>query len=357
MKQRNNLIILSFVLAVTLGISLFAQSYSVPSPISAYDVARWASRGGFIASGTAAPSAVASEGALYVDNTVATQPTLYRYGSGAWHIVAGGGAGGVATHSELAGLSFADSGHTGFASEAALLAHIATYGLHVADQSDPHGATMTVSQGLTIGDPTATDSAYIDSPATGVVRIASYIQLIFATETPAISSKGVTLWADNASKCVYLHDGSNWSNLCGTYGGIHAHDNATGQSIINGTAYATITALIGTHASNDVLVSTSTQTITINRSGVYRISFDISFYTDTNNIIGYFAAFQNSTELDQVHLERKIGTGADVGSSAASGFVRLNAGDIITLRARHSHTSAVAVTITYGNLNVERVGT
>ena len=184
MKQRNNLIILSFVLAVTLGISLFAQSYSVPSPISAYDVARWANRGGFIASGTAAPSAVASEGALYVDNTVATQPTLYRYGSGAWHIVAGGGAGGVATHSELAGLSFADSGHTGFASEAALLAHIATYGLHVADQSDPHGATMTISQELTIGDPEATQTAYIDSPSAGLLRLASDVRVV-GTLTPA----------------------------------------------------------------------------------------------------------------------------------------------------------------------------
>lgn len=396
MKQRNNLIILSFILVAVLGISLFAQSYSVPSPISAYDVAVWANRGGFVASGTAIPSAVASEGALYVDNTIATQPTLYRYGSGAWHLVAGG-SGGVSTHSLLTGLDFASSGHAGFASSAAipnnasftltglseknfsslankpstlsgfgitdgalnasLTAHIATYGLHVADQSDPHGATMTVSQGLTIGDPTATDSAYIDSPATGVVRIASYIQLVFEDETPAISSEGVTLWADNASKCVYLHNGSNWSNLCGTYGGIHAHDNATSQSIPNGTAYATITALIDSHASNDVLVSTSTQSITINRAGVYRISFNASFYTDTNNIIGYFAAFQNKTELDHVHFERKIGTGADVDSSAASGFVRLNAGDIITLRARHSHTSAVAVTITYGNLNVERVGT
>ena len=350
MRQRNNLIILSFVLAVTLGISLFAQSYSVPSPISAYDVAVWANRGGFIASGSTVPSAVASEGALYIDNTVATQPVLYRYGSGSWAVVAGGGSGGVSTHSQLLGLSFVESGHTGFASESAL-------NNHINDQSDPHGATMTVSQELTIGDPTATDSAYIDSPATGVVRIASYIQLVFATETPAISSEGVTLWADNASKCAMLHNGSSWTNLCGTYGGIHCHDNATSQSIINGTSYATITALIDTHASNDVLVSTSTQAITINRGGVYRISFNISFYTDTNNIIGYFAAFQNSTELDQVHLERKIGTGADVGSSAASGFVRLNAGDIITLRARHSHTSAVAVTITYGNLNVERVGT
>lgn len=434
MKQRNNLIILSFVLAASLTISIFAQSYSVPSPISAYDVAVWTNRGSFIASGSASPTGIASEGALYADTTVATLPVLYRYGGSGWQPISGG----TRKHSELEELAFADSGHTGFASEAAipnnasftlvglgeknfssltgkptnasytlsglyekdfanltgkptnasytltglseknfasltnkpttlagygitdaaldasLTAHIATYDLHVADQVDPHGATMTVSDEITIGSGTIT--ARIDNPEDGVVRIASYIQLVYATDTPVVSSSAITIFADNASKCVLLHDGNNWSNLCGTYGGIHAHDNATAQAIINGTAYATITALIDTHASNDVLISTSTQSIRINRGGVYRIAFSISYTTGTNNIVSKFAAFQNSTELDQVHTEVKTGTGADVASTGGSGFVRLSAGDIITLRARHDNISSVNYTVTYANLNVERVG-
>lgn len=348
MKQRNNLIILSFILAVTLGISLFAQSYSVPLPISAYDVAAWANRGGFIASGSALPSAVASEGALYVDTSNATQPILYRYGTSTWHIVAGGGSG-VSTHSQLLGLSFAESGHTGFASESAL-------NNHIADQVDPHGASMTISQEVIIGDPEATQTVYIDSPAAGIARIASYIQLVYENAAPIVSSSAVTIWADNASKTVYFHNGSDWTNLGGTFGGIHCHDNSSSQSVATGTSYATVTALIDSQISNDVLVSTSTQSITINRAGVYRVSFNLSFYTDTNSIIGYFAAFQNGSELDNIHLERKIGTGADVGSSAASGFARLAAGDKVSLRVRHNHTSAVAFTITYANLNVERIG-
>lgn len=350
-KKRNNLILSLVLIAASLAFAAFGQSYSVPSPISAYDVAVWANRGGFIASGTAAPSAAASEGALYIDNAVATQPTLYRYGSGAWAVVAGGGGGGsgVSTHSQLLGLSFAESGHTGFASEPALNDHIA-------DQIDPHGASMTISQEVIIGDPEATQTVYIDSPAAGIARIASYIQLVYENAAPIVSSSAVTIWADNASKTVYFHNGSDWTNLGGTYGGIHCHDNSSPQSVATGTTYATVTALIDSQISNDVLVSTSTQSITINRAGVYRISFNISFYTDTNNIIGYFAAFQNGSELDNIHLERKIGTGADVGSSAASGFARLAAGDKVSLRVRHNHTSAVAFTITYANLNVERIG-
>lgn len=185
MKQRNNLVILSLVLAATIGISLFAQSYPVPSPISAYDVAVWANRGGFIASGTAAPSAVASEGALYIDNTVATQPTFYRYGSGAWQLVSGGGGGsGVATHSLLAGLDFASSGHTGFASETALTDH-------TSDQADPHGASMSISEELLIGDPAATYTVSITVPSAGLLQIASNVSILvnplYADNAAAIS--------------------------------------------------------------------------------------------------------------------------------------------------------------------------
>lgn len=197
MKQRNNLIVLSFVLVATIGISLFAQSYSVPSPISAYDVAAWANRGGFIASGTAAPSAAAPEGALYIENAVATQPTLYRYGSGAWAIVAGGGGSGVSTHSLLLGLDFAASGHTGFASETALASH-------VADQQDPHGATMSVSEELLIGDPAATYTGSINLLSSGVVQIASNVAIV---ANPKHADNAAAITAGLATGTLY-HDAS-----------------------------------------------------------------------------------------------------------------------------------------------------
>lgn len=171
MKQRNNAYLMTFLFIAALASTLLPQNFSVPSPLSPYDLAIWANRGGFIASGTAAPSASASEGALYINNTVATQPILYRYGSGSWAVVAGSGSGGVSTHSQLLGLDFAESGHTGFASESALNEHIAT-------QTDPHGATMTVSQELTIGDPAATQTAYIDSPSEGLLRLASDVYIV-----------------------------------------------------------------------------------------------------------------------------------------------------------------------------------
>jgi len=196
-KQRNNLILSLVLIAASLAIASFGQSYSVPSPISAYDVAVWANKGGFIASGSAAPSAVASEGALYIDNTIATQPTFYRYGGGAWQLVSGGGGSGVSTHSLLLGLDFASSGHTGFASETAINDHIA-------DQEDPHGATMSVSEELLIGDPAATYTGSINLLSSGVVQIASNVAIV---ANPEHADNAAAITAGLATGTLY-HDAS-----------------------------------------------------------------------------------------------------------------------------------------------------
>ena len=433
-NRRNNTTAIIAMAMAAIAVTIFGQSYSVPLPISPYDVAVWANRGAFIASGTATPTGVASDGALYADTTVATLPVLYRYSGSAWQPISGG----TRKHSELEELPFAESGHTGFASEAAipnnasftlaglgeklfssligkptnasytlsglsekdfanltgkptnasytlsglsekdfssltskpttlsgygvidgaldasLTAHIATYDLHVSDQIDPHGATMTISEELLVGSGTA--NAYITNPAQGIVLISSYSRLIYEAVEPGVSSDAVTLWADSASDTLMIHNGNSWQNLGGSYAELHAHDNSTGQSIATGTTYAKITALIGAGLYNDATISTSTQEITINRAGTYRVALNVSFYSDTNNVIAYFAAFKGTSEIDNIHFERKIGTGADVGSSAASGYISCSAGDIITLRARHDYTSAVVFTVTYANLNVERIG-
>lgn len=175
MKQRNNAYLMTFLFIAALASTLLPQNYSVPSPLSPYDLAIWANRGGFIASGSAIPTEPAQIGALYVNDDDPDEPKMYRYGAAGWSLVAGGG--GVSTHSQLLGLDFATSGHTGFASESAINEHIA-------DQIDPHGATMTVSQEITIGDPEASATVFLDNPASGVARIAG--KLIITDElTPA----------------------------------------------------------------------------------------------------------------------------------------------------------------------------
>jgi len=97
---------------------LVAQSYPLPEYLSVKDLAEWAQRGGFIASGTGDPTLSAPEGALYVDFTTPEEPMLWRRGASDWALIAGGGA--------------------------ALEAHIDT-------SVDPHGENMQISESLLVG--------------------------------------------------------------------------------------------------------------------------------------------------------------------------------------------------------------
>ena len=91
---------------------------------------------------------------------------------------------------------------------------------HQADQSDPHGATMTVSQGITLGAGAA--DAYVSRYATGVVQIASWAYLPPTTATPAVSAVGmlranasgdVSVYDSNGSWSTFLTDYPHWQDL------------------------------------------------------------------------------------------------------------------------------------------------
>jgi len=204
-KSNNNLIAILFVFAVVAGIS-FSQSYPLPS-LSPKDLAEWAIRGGHIASGTDYPTATSGidVGALYVDTSVATAPMLYRFDGFAWQLMGGGGSGGggVATHSLLFGLSFSDSGHTGFNSAASFTEHTETV-------VNPHGASMTVEESITVGDSAATPTATIDNPADGAIRIASFAVLIPLSGLPGVASGGICFLENEG---FYFCDGATWTKF------------------------------------------------------------------------------------------------------------------------------------------------
>ena len=145
-KSINNLIIIVLVFVVA-TVATWAQSYPLPD-LSPKDISEWVIAGGQIASGSAEPTGVASEGALYIRTATPTAPVLYRYDSSDWQeLSSSGGGSGVATHSELTNLDFDSAGHTGFNSAASFTEHTDTY-------IDPHGATMTVTQEISIGSGT-----------------------------------------------------------------------------------------------------------------------------------------------------------------------------------------------------------
>lgn len=143
----------------------------------------------------------------------------------------------------------------------------------------------------------------------------------------------------------------------GIFGGIHVHDGATAQAIATGAAYTKLTAFVDDSLSSNCTPDAASDKVTITVAGVYRVSGSFNFTCGTNNVIFKMAPFLGGAEQDQVHIERKVSTGTDVGSASFTGFI-----DVTTVpadldaRARHNLGGSVDLTISYANLNIEYVG-
>lgn len=167
---------IGFLLMLATG--AFAQA--TPATWTLQGVAEWSQKR--IASGSALP-AVASYSTGDLFTITSTPPVLYRLQGGAWATMTGSVSGG--------------------ASDASLTAHIA-------DQTDPHGATMSVSVSVQIGS--GPRDAVVTRVATGVVGIASYGHILPMTATPT-SPATFTVWGDANTGKVRVFDGSTWQNL------------------------------------------------------------------------------------------------------------------------------------------------
>lgn len=138
------------------------------------------------------------------------------------------------------------------------------------------------------------------------------------------------------------------------YAGIHAHDNATTQSIANGATHVKVLNFGDNDPSRNCTPDSANNKITIGSAGVYRVGGSFSFACDTNNTNAFISLFKNGVEVESVHLTRKIGTAADVGNGNFTGLVTFADTDELDVRLRHDGAGAVVFTFSYMNLNVSK---
>lgn len=137
---------------------------------------------------------------------------------------------------------------------------------------------------------------------------------------------------------------------------IYVADGATPQNIPTGAAYEKLTGFATNGASSNCTADAANDKITITRAGFYKVSAQISFTSDTNNVVYRVAAFYDGVEQDQCHFLRKLATGADAGSASFVGIIDCAAGKDIDLRCRHDNGGTVALTPVYMQLVVEYLG-
>ena len=172
-------------MALVAALAGAAIAATPPANLSIKGVADWAIIGGHISSGTGTLPAVGAAGERYTDLSTPTAPVEYRSDGSAWQAISGGGT---------------DDGTA------------ASLSAHISDQTDPHGASMTVSESIAVGTGDAED-AYISRLATGVVMIASYSYLPPTSATPSADIATGTIWYDSNVNKLKCYDGSAWQDL------------------------------------------------------------------------------------------------------------------------------------------------
>ena len=96
----------------------------------------------------------------------------------------------------------------------------------------------------------------------------------------------------------------------------------------------------------------------VDQAGTYKIDLALSFTHATVSTEIECGGYKRDgagawTNLPQLHFERKVGTGGDIGSASFSGFAVLAAGDTLGVRINSDNTGNL--TVSHGNFNVIRI--
>jgi hypothetical protein len=144
-------------------------------------------------------------------------------------------------------------------------------------------------------------------------------------------------------------------SLDGVFGEIYTHENSTTQSIPTGATYTKVINFDANGESNNCTPDFTNSKITITKPGTYFVSCPVSFTEAGSNENWFMSIFADGVEQDDIHFERRIGTGGDYGSASMSGFISASSAIDVDLRVRHDNAGARTLTVRYCNLSVNRV--
>lgn len=139
------------------------------------------------------------------------------------------------------------------------------------------------------------------------------------------------------------------------YGSIYVDAGATAQTITQGATYTKSTAFTTDGNDSGGISDVANDQLVLTR-GAWHIAAAVSFYTDTNSNNVFGALFLDGSEAANLHFQRKVGTGSDVGSASITGIVVVDQDtETIDLRLRHDVVGDEDITITYANLNGHKI--
>ena len=141
----------------------------------------------------------------------------------------------------------------------------------------------------------------------------------------------------------------NWYESLASYAELHSMDDviATGGDSVD---IKMTDWEIGTYKNT---TPDTTGNIIMTMAGVYKVAWSASFSHSVVNTVCHVHPFKNSTHLDNIEAERKLGTPGDVGNMGSVGLVTVAVGDTLTLRV--SGNKSGNITVNHSNFTIVRL--
>lgn len=166
----------------------------------------------------------------------------------------------------------------------------------------------------------------------------------------------VTSTADNGGilRCTDVGHGLDTGNYLTLVGmGNSSHDGVTRVTVVD----------LDTFDCDDISYSSSGDSgnwrrgsaIVISENYQNRLGLDwsASFTASSNNKNFQIECFKNTTELNEIVAERKVGTGGDLGNASSGGIVDVSSGDVVWFAIKNT-TDTTDCTIKHCNLHIHR---
>lgn len=139
------------------------------------------------------------------------------------------------------------------------------------------------------------------------------------------------------------------------YAELYAEDNNTAVTIPDGdfVQYLIPNSQVG--EVKRVLLNETTQEAEVVKSGVYQIVCVYSSESDTSNILLDTALFVNGVKSPGAHIQRELKGSTITSSASIAKILKLNKGDKVSLRVKHSNSSSIDITTHFASFSMHLI--
>lgn len=143
------------------------------------------------------------------------------------------------------------------------------------------------------------------------------------------------------------------SSILENFGSIYVADGSTAQTGLD-TTPVKLTGFTTNGVSKGIIPNHTNDTLTVIVTGVYDVYFTFSFAGSTSVEFEFHVCIAGVESHLGTH--RNMGTGGDVGSISARGFLELNADDVLDIRVNTTSGSSKQITLRDAHFGARRIG-